>query len=87
MGVLFMTLWTVLVTMMIAGLVLWMRIRGALLLACGFLLLGGLIFSLRCYRQSRPVFGALLWTGIFSCVLFLAAFFVPNIRMWELLYL
>ena len=56
-------------------------------LATGCLLLGGLIFSLRCYRRSRPVFGALLWTGILSCVLLAATFFVPDIRLWELLYL
>lgn len=82
-----MTRWTVFVTMLITGLVLGMRIRGALLLATGCLLLGGLIFSLRCYRRSRPVFGALLWTGILSCVLLAATFFVPDIRLWELLYL
>lgn len=82
-----MTRWTVFVTMMMTGLLLGMRIQGILLLAGSFLLLGGLIFSLRCYRHSRPVFGALLWSGLLSCVLFAAAFFVPNIRLWELLYL
>ena len=87
MEVILMTRWTVFMTMMMTGLVLGMRIRGALLLAGGLLLLGGLIFSLRCYRQSRPVFGALLWSSILSCILFLMTFFVPNIRMWELLYL
>ena len=74
-------------TMLVTAMVLGMRIRGALLLAGGLLLLGGLIFSLRCYRHSRPVFGALLWSSMLSCVLFLMTFFVPNIRMWELLYL
>lgn len=74
-------------TMTGAGLLLGMRIRGLLILAGGFLLLGGLFFSLRCYRHSRPVFGALLWTGIIACILFLMTCFVPDIRMWELLYL
>ena len=82
-----MTRWTVFVTMLMTGLVLGMRIRGARLLATGCLLLGGLIFSLRCYRRSRPVLGALLWTGILSCMLFATTFFVPDIRLWELLYL
>ena len=74
-------------TMTGTGLLLGMRIRGLLILAAGFLLVGGLFFSLRCYRHSRPVFGALLWSGIISCVLFLMTFLVPDIRMWELLYL
>ena len=81
-----MTRWTVLI-MMMTGLVLGMRIRGALILSAGFLLLGGLVFSLRCYRRSRPVFGALIWTGVLSGILLLTAFFVPDIRVWELLYL
>lgn len=55
-----MTRWTVLIMMMMTGLVLGMRIRGALIPSAGFLLLGGLVFSLRCYRRSRPVFGALI---------------------------
>lgn len=81
-----MTRWTVLI-MMMTGLVLGMRIRGALILSAGFLLLVGLVFSLRCYRRSRPVFGALIWTGVLSGILLLTAFFVPDIRVWELLYL
>ena len=68
-------------------LLLSMRIQGLLLLSSGCMFLGGLIFSLRCYRPSRPVLGAFLWTVVLSLTLFLLSLYVPNIRVWELLYL
>lgn len=82
-----MTRRTVIVALMVFALLLGVRIRGLLLLAAGGMLLGGLIFSLRCYRQARPVFGALVWTVVLSCVLLILGIFVPNIRLWELLYI
>lgn len=82
-----MTRRTVIIALMVFALLLGVRIRGLLLLAAGGMLLGGLIFSLRCYRQARPVFGALVWTVVLSCVLLILGIFVPNIRLWELLYI
>lgn len=82
-----MTRRTIIVTLILAVMMLGVRIRGLLLLAAGALVLGGLVFSLRCYRQARPVFGALVWTMVLSCVLLVLSVFVPNIRLWQLLYL
>ena len=73
----------VFLTVMLLG----MRIQGMLLIASGCMVLGGLIFSLRCYRQCRPVLGAFLWTIVLSFSLFLLGLYVPDVRVWELLYI
>lgn len=82
-----MTKWNVCSILILLGFLLFVRVRGILWLASGILLLSGLIFSLRCYRTSRPVMGAALWSAVLSSVLFLLGVFLPNIRLWELLYI
>ena len=79
--------WNVGTILILFTLTLFLRIRGLLWAAAVVLLLGGLIFSLRCYQQSRPVLGAFAWTLILCGALFLLGAFVPNIRVWELLYI
>lgn len=82
-----MSTWNICSTLLLLVLALFLRVRGILWIAAGAMLLGGLIFSLNCYRQSRPVLGAFLWTAALCSVLFLLGMFVPNVRLWQLLYI
>lgn len=82
-----MTKGSILSFILIISLLLFARIQGFLWVAAGALLLGGLIFSLRCYTNSRPVLGAVLWTVGLSSALFLLGLSLPDVRFWELLYI
>lgn len=82
-----MSTWNVCSTLILLVLALLLRIRGILWAAAGVLLLGGLIFSLKCYRQCRPVLGAFLWTAVLCSILFVLGLYVPDIRLWQLLYI
>ena len=82
-----MTKWNVCSLLILFGFLLFLRVRGILWLASGILLLSGLVFSLKCYRSSRPVMSAAIWTAALSGALFLLGVFLPNIRLWELLYI
>ena len=82
-----MSRWNIFTFLAMLLLAMFLRIQGIMWAASGGMLLGGLIFSLRCYRQSRPVLGAFLWTAVLSAARFLLGMFVPNIRVWELLYI
>lgn len=73
--------------LLIISLLLFARVQGFLWMAAGALLLGGLVFSLRCYTNSRPVLGAVLWTVSLSSALFLLGLYLPDVRFWELLYI
>ena len=82
-----MTKWSFFVAIVFFSLLLFLRLRAVLWVFSGCLLVGGLIFSLRCYVRSRPVSGAVAWTAILSIILFLLGVYLPDIRIWELLYL
>lgn len=82
-----MTKWNVMTTLILIGFLLFLRVRGILWLCGGLMLLGGLIFSLKCYRRRGSVMGAAIWTVVLASVLFLLGAFLPNIRLWELLYI
>lgn len=82
-----MTKWNIVKTLILVGLLLFLQVRGILWLSGGSLLLGGLVSSLKCYYYHRPVLGSAFWAAVLSLSLFLLGLFLPNVRLWQLLYI